>query len=258
MRNDCNDLRFSDNPVTTNLSYWIESGCNTASTIVWVKLPNGIPATTGTTINMYYGTQTVSGINGDATFTFFDHFDAALDTTNKWIVDLGSFAIAGSIASNNAGTTNSQLRTKYPNIASGTWALKSRVAIAQSSAQSAWIGTDHNGLLAMGRLSANNYGYCSYGCGWSGPSRGNFGTGYTGYHTFEGIKKASSFTTIIDGAQLVDNNGSICLTDSSWVLNGGASYGNNAIQIDWVFVRPYNTAEPITGTISFGAEEAGQ
>lgn len=258
MRSDCNDLRFSDNPVTTNLSYWIESGCNTSATIVWVNLPNGIPASPGIQINMYYGTQTASGVSGDATFSFFDHFDGALDTTNKWTLTTGSFAVASSIASNNSGTTNAEIATKYPNISSGVWAFRSRVSMAQSAAMSAWIGTVYNGLFAMGRLSANNYGYCSYNCSWGGPSRGNFGTGYTGYHIVEGIKKISSYATIVDGTQLVDNAGSVCLSDTSWRFNGGASYGNNAISIDWVVVRPYNAAEPVIGPSNFGTETTGQ
>ncbi|MFA5086847.1 MAG: DUF2341 domain-containing protein [Candidatus Paceibacterota bacterium] len=257
MRSDCNDLRFSDNPVTANLSYWIESGCNTSATIIWVELPNGV-ASGGTDINMYYGTQTVSGSDGDGTFSFFDHFDAALDTTTKWTLVSGSFAVASSILSNSAGTTNSQLTMNYPNISSGTWAFRTRMSMAQSSAQSAWIGTAYNGMLTMSRLSASNYGYSSYNCSWGGPSRGDFGTGYTGYHIVEGLKKTASFATIIDGTQVVDNNGNICLTVTNWMFSGGAGYGNNAISIDWILARPYNSAEPTSATILIGGQETGQ
>jgi hypothetical protein len=67
MRTDCGDIRFTD----TNgvfLSYWIESGCNSANTKIWVKVPN-IP----TTIYLYYGNPNAGSLsNGDDTFDYFD------------------------------------------------------------------------------------------------------------------------------------------------------------------------------------------
>src|SRR4051812_23041334 len=47
------DIRFTDN-ACTNLPYWIESGMNTGSTVIWVKV-NSIPASGSATINMFYG-----------------------------------------------------------------------------------------------------------------------------------------------------------------------------------------------------------
>ncbi|MCC7197478.1 DUF2341 domain-containing protein, partial [Candidatus Peregrinibacteria bacterium] len=58
MRSDCGDLRFT--PVSagstnygslTQLSYWIESGCNSLYTYVWVKIPT-LTASTTTDIDM--------------------------------------------------------------------------------------------------------------------------------------------------------------------------------------------------------------
>ena len=37
MRSDCGDIRFEDGGVL--LSYWIESGCGTTNTRIWVKVP---------------------------------------------------------------------------------------------------------------------------------------------------------------------------------------------------------------------------
>ena len=39
MRTDCGDVRVFDTDETTLLNYWIESGCNTALTRIWVKVP---------------------------------------------------------------------------------------------------------------------------------------------------------------------------------------------------------------------------
>ncbi|MEW5760063.1 MAG: DUF2341 domain-containing protein [Candidatus Thermoplasmatota archaeon] len=54
MRSDGGDIRFTDSDETTRLGYWIESGINTASTKIWVKVPS-IPASSTKTIYVYYG-----------------------------------------------------------------------------------------------------------------------------------------------------------------------------------------------------------
>ena len=82
MNSDCSDMRFVDSDDVTSLSYWIESGCNTANTIVWVKVPS-IPASSNKTIYMYYGNPTAtSESNGTAVFDFFDDF--SIDTTAQY------------------------------------------------------------------------------------------------------------------------------------------------------------------------------
>ena len=82
MRSDCGDIRFYDG--TNNLSYWIESGINTTSTRIWVKVPS-IPASGTKIIQMYYGNPNLGSLSsGDKTFLFFDDFSGGLDWTNKW------------------------------------------------------------------------------------------------------------------------------------------------------------------------------
>ncbi|GIW67472.1 MAG: hypothetical protein KatS3mg096_340 [Candidatus Parcubacteria bacterium] len=53
MRSDCGDIRFTDSDGSTFIGYWIESGCNSASTKIWVRVPL-IPVGTKT-IYVYYG-----------------------------------------------------------------------------------------------------------------------------------------------------------------------------------------------------------
>lgn len=64
MRSDCGDLRVKGIDGTTDISYWIESGCNTSSTIVWAKVPSitgGTVPTPGiTTIYITYGHPTLT------------------------------------------------------------------------------------------------------------------------------------------------------------------------------------------------------
>ena len=86
MRSDCGDIRFTDSDDSTLLSYWLESGCNSVSTKIWVKVPS-IPASSTKTIYVYYGNSTAtSASNGDNTFFLFDDFDGTQVNTTKWIV----------------------------------------------------------------------------------------------------------------------------------------------------------------------------
>jgi hypothetical protein len=76
MRSDCGDIRFTDSDGETLLNYWIESGVNTTSTKIWVKIPS-IPANSTKTIYVYYGNSSATSLsNGNATFDFFDDFES--------------------------------------------------------------------------------------------------------------------------------------------------------------------------------------
>jgi len=78
MRLDCADIRFTNS--THELPFWIETGCNTTQTKLWVNVLS-VPAGTSA-IYMYYGNSTLpSKSNGTATFEFFDDFSGDL---GKW------------------------------------------------------------------------------------------------------------------------------------------------------------------------------
>ena len=73
MQPDGDDIRFTSSDGTTELSYWIESGINTTSTVIWVKVPS-IPGG-DSAIYIYYGNSGAGAASdGDATFAFFDDF----------------------------------------------------------------------------------------------------------------------------------------------------------------------------------------
>jgi hypothetical protein len=114
MQSDCDDIRFTDTDGVTNLNYWLESGCNTTSTKIWVKVPS-IPASSTKTIYVYYGNPSAtSASNGSATFIFFDDFSTdpstrydfynwyysptwSWDSTNQWILikTLSTYGVMG-------------------------------------------------------------------------------------------------------------------------------------------------------------------
>lgn len=75
MRADCGDIRFIDT-TDSELAYWLEKGCNTADTKIWVKVPS-IPASSTETIYMYYGNLSVSSMsNGSRVFLFYEDFES--------------------------------------------------------------------------------------------------------------------------------------------------------------------------------------
>jgi len=90
MRSDCGDIRFVDSDETTLLGYWIESGCNTASTRIWVKVPF-IPANSSKTIYVYYGNPSLTSMSSPMrTFTpnIIGVFSGSCtDSTNCYFMD---------------------------------------------------------------------------------------------------------------------------------------------------------------------------
>ena len=84
MRQDCGDIRILDNTQTTNLPYFIESGCNTTNTVIWTKIPS-IPQNSNLTIYISYGNSNLeSESNADSIFDFYDQFNSTL-SPEKWI-----------------------------------------------------------------------------------------------------------------------------------------------------------------------------
>jgi hypothetical protein len=84
MNSNGNDIRFVDGSTCNTMPYWIESGMNTANTVIWVKVPF-LAGSGKKTISMYYGnTAAAAASNGDSTFLVFDDFDGSSLNTTKW------------------------------------------------------------------------------------------------------------------------------------------------------------------------------
>ena len=86
MRSDGYDIRFTRSNGSTVMPYWVESGMNTSTTDIWVKITadSGVRIPNGdSTIYMYYGKsdETTEASNGSTTFEFFDDFEGAGETT---------------------------------------------------------------------------------------------------------------------------------------------------------------------------------
>jgi len=68
MRADCGDIRFTyvyPNGTEVRIPYWLDYGCNTQNTRIWVKVPS-IPANGQVTIYMYYGNPYATSESNEA------------------------------------------------------------------------------------------------------------------------------------------------------------------------------------------------
>ena len=115
----------------SELYSWCESGCSTASsnTIFWVKLPNGIPASSNVIINMTFGATSTNydGVyageapqlsptyaeydNGANVFNFYDNFAGTSLNINNWGTT-GSPTVSVSNGLTLGGSGNNYIGTK--------------------------------------------------------------------------------------------------------------------------------------------------
>jgi hypothetical protein len=95
MRSDCGDIRFIDSDGVTMLNYWIESGINTTSTKIWVKIPF-IPANSTKTIYLYYGNPDETSLSdGNKTFLLYNDFESG--TLEGWNIYNGGGTGTGGV-----------------------------------------------------------------------------------------------------------------------------------------------------------------
>jgi hypothetical protein len=76
MNSDGSDIRFGSAQCDT-VAFWIESGINTDSTVIWVRVPM-IPANSSTVVKMYYGNS-----NASATSSLGETWDGPNSSTDS-------------------------------------------------------------------------------------------------------------------------------------------------------------------------------
>ena len=70
MQDDCDDIRIVDSDDSTILNHWIQRGCNTSTTRIWVRIPT-LPSN-GKTIYIYYGNSSATNIETYWPISFVD------------------------------------------------------------------------------------------------------------------------------------------------------------------------------------------
>ena len=147
MNSDCSDIRFTD-ANDNKIPYWIESGCNSANTIVWVKVPN-IPASSTATIYMYYGNSgATSESNGYNTFEFFFN-GKSLDNWN-----VNNVALKDGYAYTTADGGSITSKTK-PILGGKDYLLYSKMYIASNYDINTLMYYDDNNMILVRQSTSN-------------------------------------------------------------------------------------------------------
>jgi hypothetical protein len=96
MKPDGSDLRFSDS-LCNNITYWIETGINTAATVIWFKVPN-LSANSSRTIYMYYGNPSATAVSsGGLVFKFYEGFEGSSLQQFTQPCGAGSVTVSGGL-----------------------------------------------------------------------------------------------------------------------------------------------------------------
>lgn len=283
MKPDCSDLRFTSSDGQTQLNYWIESGCNSSYTPIWINVTS-IPLGT-TTIYMYYGNPNASSTSsGEDTFIFFDGFDGSSIDTTKWntsiVSGLGSFTASGSIGNisftSTSGTPGhaslvSWKRFLTPLIIENRYALYTDRTTSQRRSihkpTGLWLDNTNTIWHMNGCPYGGSYYYYSIGKGQNLYTGGGF-MGYSteiisGGSDIAGITPSYYRDTlhISSGSHMWHLNGILkgSSSDPMSVSTGNLVISvttwdsqNSRIYMDWIAARKYASSEPV---ISIGTEQ---
>ena len=248
MNVDGSDLRFIDGCCNT-LCYYIESGINTATTSVWVNVPN-VPASGSAIVYMAYGnTGAVAASDGSCTFDLFEDFDSGTQTSFTSIcgtinesfaagVNTASWSSSGIMLSN-ATFPAAETFTVESDVtaATGTWpAFYWYDAPTQKS-----YGLMINATQARISVTGGGTDWCS-GHNWASTLM-----------TYSGVSGIWSHTWVATGDIRSDfpTVGAITSTDVTHPLTGdkrlgygGISSGSGSISMNWIRVRKWAANAP--------------
>jgi hypothetical protein len=253
---DFSDVRFTQDDGSTLLSYWCESYVSQSDAWFWVEIPTDL-SLGNVAIYLYYGNSTSSSLsNGFNTFTLFDDFDGALNTS-LWETS-GNYYVSNSIVHiTGAGWLQTNETWKY----GPGYALRMRAQFGAADYQEAIgftgyddqpssqpIHTYQANYPISGHFNARTY---NNGSGVTD----DLGTNYSGYHVWECQRQDDSNARFaIDNAVVGTDHTTYVPTQSMYVSLGiDAGTAGSEVDVDWIAVRRYIYPEPIQGT--WGAQE---
>jgi len=256
MRSDCGDIRFTDSDGVTLLSYWIESGCNTNSTMIWVRVPS-IPGGSIKTIYMYYGNPSATSTSSGA--DTFDDFDDFLTNTLANYVQIDS---GWSIDTTPPGYLKSPSTGGFiakPKSLPRSYAVRARVYMSTSYLGVGFIwGNAGAGEASVSGYIAHYYPSSTYSklrryvSGSTPTDLASLPALTSGWYIIE-VRVTSTNVIAIRQHWTADANG----TDTYFsTLNGVGfrQYVGNTYAVDWWALRKYSEPEPTA--IIPNAEEA--
>lgn len=273
LRSDCGDLRFTLSDGVTEIPYWIEKGCDTTSTVIWLRVPE-IPANKLTRLYAYYGNPAAtSKSNGEKVFMFFDDFDY----DKGWRTSYAKYSITiydGYTVMRIVDTSHTKNNIAYLPVY-----IPCNTVIEWRAIQPKYWTYDQFGIAIFDEKlidpsTGRNYnGYLadvSYdGSGTSAWIAVNHDAKHTILKTFKGVDLSHwhtySFTLTCNGYLEFksDQGWRISAKDNSykslsflgiWLDTESSGHGSERpVYYDWVRVRKYAASEP---AIVIGAEES--
>jgi hypothetical protein len=253
-----NDIRFTQGNCCNELCYYIESGMNTSSTTIWVKL-DSIAASGTATIQMNYGNPSATdGQNPQCTFDLWEPFD---NTPNHFTPSCGAGTYGVS-----AGVGTIGWSSNYVAVSDLTFDMDTVYTAEMNitAASGNWPGINFSGVTA-----GSNFGYSmllgsGVRIGKAGSSAPDYCRGEnwasTVYTTPPSVTGLWSITWINTGNIIGDfpGLGLLTSTDVEHSRNqdlklciGGISGGTGSMSMDWVRVRKYAAVTP---TFTTGSE----
>lgn len=216
----CEDLRFTDSDGSTLLNYWIESGCGTPATKIWLKAPT-IPVGSRQFYLYWTNTNAPAVSSATATFDFYDDFNGTIIDTGKWVkADIGNYLSQNNELIATGGNNQSGITTMY------STANFARPFILEYRYK-------HIGNTAL----------------WLGVKDTTTGTSYS-YYPYA-VNPNSTYVNVYESGT---NRGSkASMTSNVWgyykfeVLGTGAKYyfGNSASTYSLIYDSVYSTANPL-------------
>ena len=254
MQSSGNDIRFTDSLCNT-LPYWIESGMNTATTVIWVKVKS-LPNFGNVRVFMQYGNITAtSQSNGDSTFLLFDDFSGSTLNTTKWTYPAQSGGVV-SVASGNVNLSSSSTMIVY-SVAAFPVPNKTEMNVVAMSGTYPSLGQLQPATLANGVTMFTHSSYMNLTSMTS--SCGVYSSNFT-YNTLTsgiGVWSLSWISSSVFKSTWPGNN-SFTSTSTNFTLGsttrtsfGLLCSGAGNMSVDWIRIRKTFTTEP---TFTVGAE----
>jgi hypothetical protein len=104
LQQNCADLRFVDDDNLTQLNYWIEGGCDTENTEVWVRIP--LVPKNGKTVYMYYGNEIAEDTQESWKGNFIiQNINGCSGETKKEDIFDGKYAMGSKVFGNTGGAS---------------------------------------------------------------------------------------------------------------------------------------------------------
>ncbi len=230
MQGDFDDIRFYASDETTELDYWLETKTDSTSATFWVEVPT-IPASSATTIYMFYGNSSVSSSsNGEAVFPFFDTFDSD-PTYSRVGPGNGTYTVSGGTLTLTQTSKRTGMDHGYKldsvSFSSGEYKFRARFRPV--------VSKELHGLYFCG----NSVGYGSE----------------TYFYKFAGSQTyGQTPEQVYSGSGLQEVYGILndfsCTGDIS-VMHDDDSTASASSEYDWVFLHKHVASDP---GISFGSE----